>query len=473
MKIPLKGGAYTARSLIANAQRCVNLFPERNPEDAASEFTHYTTPGLTTLATAPNSAPVRGLYTASNGKLFAVVGNKVYYVNGSWAMTEIGTLAIPNGTTPVKMRDNSAIMVIVDGSIYGYTVDLNSNAFAQISNPAFYGATNVAYLDTFLLFNRPNTKQFYTTESDTLIFNPLYYAQKTAAPDVLRTVMVKHRELWLLGEKTSEVWYNAGNQNFPFQSLPGTFVEHGICAPYSAAIDGVSLIWLTRNDRGQAVAVRTEGYDPTKISTYALEAEWSTYAQVDDAIGYTYQSGGHTFYVLTFPTANKTWVYDGTENLWHERAWMDNNGFLHRHRSNCYTFAYNKHVVGDFQNGRLYEMADQVYTDAGDAILRLRSFPHLGSEAKRIVYNQFIADMEVGTAGVGLTPVVALKWSDTRGQTFGAPVQQSVGTTGQFLTSIQWRRLGTARDRVFELSWSQPYRTALNGAYIDFTVCAT
>ena len=232
-------------------------------------------------------------------------------------------------------------------------------------------------------------------------------------------------------------------------------------------------MWLTRNDRGQAVAVRTEGYDPTKISTYALEAEWLTYAQVDDAIGYTYQSGGHTFYVLTFPTANKTWVYDGTENLWHERAWMDNNGFLHRHRSNCYTFAYNKHVVGDFQNGRLYEMADQVYTDAGDAILRLRSFPHLGSEAKRIVYNQFIADMEVGSAGVGLTPVVALKWSDTRGQTFGAPVQQSVGTTGQFLTSIQWRRLGTARDRVFELSWSQPYRTALNGAYIDFTVCAT
>jgi hypothetical protein len=474
MKIPLKGGAYTARSLIANAQRCVNLFPEKNPEDAAAEFTHYTTPGLVALATAPNSAPVRGLYTASNGKLYAVVGHKVYYVNSSWVMTEIGTLSVLNGTTPVKMRDNSAFMVIVDGTIYGYLVDINSNAFSQITSPAFYGATTVAYLDTFLLFNRPNTKQFYSTESDTTIFNALYFAQKTAAPDVLKAVAVKHRELWLLGEKTSEVWYNAGNQNFPFQSLPGTFVEHGVCAPHSVAIDGVSLIWLSKNDRGRAIAVRTAGYEPMKISTYALEAEWATYAEVDDAIGYTYQSSGHSFYVLSFPTANKTWVFDGLENLWHERAWMDNFGVLHRHRSNCYSYAYNKHVVGDFQNGRLYEMNDQTYTDDGSAILRLRSFPHLGAEAKRVIYNQFVADMEVGTALVGLTsPVVSLRWSDTRGQTFGTPIQQTVGLTGQFLTSVQWRRLGQARDRVFELSWSQPYRTALNGAYVDYTVCDT
>lgn len=472
-KVPLKGGAYTARSVIADAQRCVNLFPEKNPEDAASEFTHYTTPGLATLAVSPNVAAVRGLHFASNGKLYAVVGDKVYYIDSSWNMTLLGTLAT-TGTVPVGMQDNSTTLAIVDSSTNGYLVDLATNAFSQITSDAFYGATNVCYLDAFLLFNRPGTKQFYTTLSNNTTFDALYYAQKTAAPDLLATIMVKHREIWLIGEKTTEVWYNAGNNAFPFASLPGTFVEHGTCAPYSVAKDGATLMWLTRNDRGQAVVMRTIGYDPQKVSTFALEAEWTNYSRVDDAIGYTYQSGGHVFYVLTFPTADKTWVYDGVENLWHERAWMDSDGDLHRHRSNCHAFAYGKHVVGDFENGRIYEMADDIYTDDGDAILRLRSFPHLGSDAKRVIYNQFIADMEVGTADIGLTtPVVALRWSDTRGQSWGASVEQTVGAIGEFLTTVQWRRLGLARDRVFELSWSQPYRTALNGAYVDFTVCAT
>jgi hypothetical protein len=449
------------------------LFPEKNPEHAASEFTHYPTPGLTTLVVSPNAAPVRGLYYSSNGKLYAVVGNKVYYINSSWNMTLLGTMAT-SGTTPVGMQDNSTTLVIVDGTTNGYLVDLTTNAFSQILDPNFYGATNVAYLDSFLIFNRPGTKQFYTTLSNNTIFDGLYYAQKTAAPDRLATLIVKRREIWLIGEKTTEVWHNVGGSAFPFASLPGTFVEHGTCAPYSVAKDGATVMWLTKNDRGQAVVMRTIGYDPQKVSTFALEAEWSTYSRVDDAIAYTYQSGGHVFYVLTFPTADKTWVYDAVENLWHQRAWMDSNGNLHRHRSNCHAFAYGRHVVGDFENGRIYEMSDQVYTDDGSPIRRIRSFPHLGSDAKRVIYNQFIADMEVGTANINLaSPVVALRWSDTRGQSWGTPVEQTVGATGEFLTTVQWRRLGLARDRVFELSWSQPYRTALNGAYVDFTVCST
>lgn len=57
-KVPLITGAYTARSVIAEAQRCINLYIEKNPdEDAVFPFTHYPTPGLEFLASGGGAPP--------------------------------------------------------------------------------------------------------------------------------------------------------------------------------------------------------------------------------------------------------------------------------------------------------------------------------------------------------------------------------------------------------------------------------
>ena len=64
-------------------------------------------------------------------------------------------------------------------------------------------------------------------------------------------------------------------------------------------------------------------------------------------------------------------------------------------------------------------------------------------------------------------PKVYLRWSDDRGKTFGNAIGQSLGAQGQTLKQPQWRRLGMARDRVFELFWSGNFAEALNGAWID------
>ena len=154
--------------------------------------------------------------------------------------------------------------------------------------------------------------------------------------------------------------------------------------------------------------------------------------------------------------------------LWHERAWMDSNGALHRHRANCVAFAYGKTICGDWQNGKLYNWDLHAYTDDGQPIVKLRSFPHLVSSLDRISYKQFMADIEVGTdIDPSDDPMLSLRWSDNRGVSFGNVVQQSLGKTGQYQTIPSWNRLGFARDRVFELSWTAAASTALNGAFID------
>lgn len=479
MQLALLSGAYQARSVIASAQRCVNLYPEVNQREtfmlmpqlggAPSILTHYPTPGLT-LKAAASDIGWRGLYAANNGTLYGVCGASVYAISNRWALTKLGTITTTTG--PVSMSDNGISLVLVDGSTNGWTIDLASNAFAQLVDPTglFVGADFVAYVDTFFIFNAPGTQSFYCSLSNETSFYNLDIANKTGYADNLVALAVCQRQIWLLGAQTTEIWYDAGSTttSFPFAIVSGAFIQHGCVAPHSVATQDNSVFWLGNDPQGNCVVFQGSNYVASRISTHAIEQEIQTYSTVSDAIGYVHQMGGHVFYVLTFPTADKTWVYDVAAELWHERMWMDTNGVEHRHRSNCGVAAYGEFVVGDWENGNLYVYDVQNYTDNGAAIRRIRGFPHVINELKRIMYRQFVADMQYGgTTDPAQIPQIELRWSDDRGVSYGNPVLQALGQVGQTQVMAQWQRLGMARDRVFELAWSAPVMTALNGAFID------
>ena len=375
------------------------------------------------------------------------------------------------------MADNGTTLVLVDGTTSGYTIDLATNAFAALvdSTGSFVGADRVRYLDTFFLFNKPGTQFFYTSLSNGVVFDPLYIAGKVGYADNLIALEVMHREIWLVGEKTTEIWFDAGSAAFPFQLVPGAFIQHGCTAKNSVVAQDLAVFWLSKDPQGANIVLMGSNYNVERISTHAIEHQFATYSTVSDAIGYIYQEEGHMFYVLNFPTADATWVYDISQKLWHERVWLDGNGIEHRHRSNVFAHAYGSYVVGDWQNGNLYALDQNNYTDNGAPIKRVRSFPHTLNELKRIIYRKFIADMQTGaqTDPTATAPVLSLRWSDDRGASWSNYVTQPLGAVGQFLQNIQFRRLGMSRDRVFELTWSSPVMTALNGAFVDVEACAS
>jgi hypothetical protein len=465
--VPLVGGAYQAESLIASAQRCVNLYPEKNPEGVDSPTTHYPTPGLRQLSLPPQAAPVRGLWTAPDGKLYAVIGTGVYYVASDWGTTLLGT--IDNRATPVGMKDNGFELVIVDGGeATGWKVDLTTQAFSAITDPAFYGADAVDYTDTYLIYNQPGTRNFYVGPSNGVTpFDPLYIAAKTAKTDLLTTVFVQHRELWLIGERTSEAWYLSGAATFPFAIMSGVFVEHGCAAKYSVAGNDLSIMMLSKDREGRGMVLMLTQYAAKRISTHAIENEFNDYERLDDAIGFCYQQNGHVFYVLNFPAANKTWAFDLTTGMWHERVWIDGDGQEFRHRANCVAHAYNTTVVGDWENGTLWALDPNVYTDDGDPVKRVRSFPYLVNEGKRVEFYNVMARMTGGTSENG-DAGVTLRWSDDNAQTWSEGLESSLGALGAYESIPYWGGgLGSARFRTFELSWSTSAKTALNGLYVD------
>jgi hypothetical protein len=465
-KAALVNGAYQARSVIASAQRCVNLYLEANPQTSVFPFTHYPTPGLTLLGSSSQNK-WRGLYSATNGQLYGVCGNTVYAISSTYTLTIIGTISSYSG--PVSMVDNTTDIILVDG-VYGsgWTIHLADNSFAQITQAGFYGGNQVNYVDGYFVLNRIGTRQWYISMPNTTTFDPIDYASTTGYSDSLVGIGITRRYVYLFGKITTEIWFNQGNTTFPFGRLPGSFMQYGCAATNSIAQMDGELYWVAQSPQGQAFICKTANFAANIISTFAINNELQSYPTLADAIGYTYELNGHFFYVVTFPTANKTWVYDLSNQQWNEWNWIDNDGGFNRHRSNCFAFAYGKLIVGDWENGNLYAIDQDNYTDNGQVITRVRTFYHMEDDgANRVRYRSFISEMESGNGYNNQSVEVSLKFSDDRGKTYGNPVMQSLGKEGEYITSMQWNRLGMARDRVFELSWSSPVRTALNGAFVD------
>lgn len=488
-RIPLLGGAYQSRSIISGAQRCINLYPEVNEDpQAPTQVTHYPTPGLTLKGTPPAAGIGRATFRATNGALYTVVGRSVYYVDAQFNYTLIGTLNVA-APTPVSMRDNGIVVLIVDNTGDGYAIELGTNRFGQVTDPNFLGGTRVDYVDTFFMLNVPNTRSWYISLSnvdfDNLVngvitppniyaaFDPLDIAAKSGGADNIVTVIAMRRNPWLIGALTSEVWYNSGAADFTFAAIPGVFIEHGNVAPYSIAKQDLSTFWLHQDEQGKAIVIRGNAdFSTEELSSKAIEAIISAMPVISDAIGGCFQQNGHAFYVLTFPTANRTFAVELKTKQWHELAWTDANGQFNRHRANAWCFAYGLNLVIDWQNGNLYELDPTNFTDFGGPIVRLRTIPHVIADGYQVRADFVIADLQGGTLGSATPdnpPKVYLRTSVDRGGTYGDPQEGVFGAAGDYGQFPAWRNQGLARDFVFEVSWSEPINTVLNGLFFDAT----
>jgi hypothetical protein len=218
-------------------------------------------------------------------------------------------------------------------------------------------------------------------------------------------LIVDHREVYLMGEVSSEVWIDVGAVPFPFQRIPGTSTQHGVAAKFSLARLGNSFAYVSRNSRGQAQVMQMSGYTPTRISNHAVENS-ITNQSIDDAIAWTYQLEGHEVYVVTFPTLSLTWAYDSTTQMWHKWLYTNSDGSYSRHRGNCCAVFQGMVLVGDYSNGSIYELDKLNYTDNGQNVRRLRRAPHLVADLQRQYFDELQIQFQpaVGTRLMLSTP---------------------------------------------------------------------
>ena len=332
----------------------------------------------------------------------------------------------------------------------------------------FSGADVVDIVDNYFVYNRPNTQQWGSSNILSPISAQLAFSSKDGAPDNLVSIIVDHREVYLLGETSSEVWIDAGLFPFAFQRIPGTNTQHGIAAKFSVARLGNSFAYVSRNVRGQAQIMMMNGYTPTRISTHAVENTLVD-KYIEDARAWTYQLEGHEVYVVSFPTLDLTWAYDVSTGMWHKWLSVDNQNVFHRHRGNCQANFQNLNLVGDYANGLVYQLDQANYTDNGNEIRRVRRAPHMVSDYQRQYFDELQIYFQPGVGlSNGLTdnenPQAMLRWSDDGGSTWSREYWVSIGTQGAYKNRAIWRRMGWARDRVFEVVVTDPINAVIIAA---------
>jgi hypothetical protein len=333
----------------------------------------------------------------------------------------------------------------------------------------FEGGGTVDITDNYFVYNKPDSQLWAASDLLSPITDPLSFASKDGSPDDLVSIIVDRREVYLLGEMSSEVWINSGAVPFPFTRIPGTSTQQGIAAQYSMSRMGNSFAYVSKNNRGEAMVVRMNGYFPERISTHAVETTLVN-QNVANAIAWTYQLEGHEVYVVTFPSIGDnglTWAYDNTTGLWHKWLYRNNQNEFERHRGNCCAFFNQQVLVGDYQNGKIYQLGRNFYTDDGQTIRRIRRAPHITSDLQRQYFHELQIQFQPGvglSTGQGDDPQAMLRWSNDGGSTWSNEYWTTIGKQGKYLNRAIWRRLGFSRDKVFEVSISDPVKAVIISA---------
>lgn len=455
--IPIVGQSYHLKDWSIDCQRTVNLYPQivesgNTPQVSAL----LCTPGL--FKRFELNGKIRGLYTCAN-KLFVVAGSKLYQIDKDDTVSEIGEIT---GSDFVSCADNSLQLMIAGDSLYSYS--LEKGTLNKIKGEEYFGASDITYLDSRFIWTVPNSGRVQWSQLLSQKTDALSYATAEAKSDNIVRTVANNGQLWLIGEKTTEIWNSTGSPDLPFQRMSGAYIPTGCVAKNSVCQFGGALIWLSQTDHGQAQIVMTQGYQTSRISNHAIETEIANYTKIEDAYSFAYQQDGHAFLLMTFPTAKKTWCYDAITQMWHERSWYNNETFTgEHHRANTHCFFNGEHLVGDRESGLIYRLCGDTKTDNGVMILRERTTPVINPHSQRLIFDELELKLQVGQ-DQNTKPLVMLDWSNDGGRTWSTTFEQDLGAIGGYDKRVIFRRLGQSFNRVFRLKMSDAANLVILGA---------
>lgn len=389
--------------------------------------------------------------------------NKTYTATSS--NTGIVTVEITSSglkVTCLKQGDAKITLTTQDGS------NISVEIKVVVSGNGFFGASSVTFLDSRFIWSVPNTGQIQWSGLLNHKTDALSYATAESRSDNLIRVIANNGMLWLIGEKTTEVWISTGDKDSPFVRQSGAYIPTGCLAKDSIVEFGSSLIWLSQTDFGANQIVMTEGYQTKRISNHALESALARYESTEDAYAWSYQHEGHAFYVISFPTDRKTWCYDASTQMWHERSWYNTDNSNHEHhRAYCHCYFKGQHLVGDREFPYIYKLDAEAETDNGAVIIRERTTPCLNAHATRKVFDEVELVCQVGQDN-NTKPTIMLDWSDDRGKTWSndrvVEIAKDIGAIGEYEKRVIFRRLGQSFGRVFRVRMTDAGRLIILGA---------
>ena len=467
MIISSVGPSAQQRSIPYDAQRTVNLYPLADAQ-GKSPIMLQGTPGLELFSA--GTVEGRALFTAAaTGRCFAVEGFTFYEVLSDGTRTSYGSLLTAGGI--VKMIENGLQILVMDGT-YGYIFTYATNTFVQITNPNFPNPAGYGdFVGGYFLVPQLGTGKFYISDLyNGLNYQALNFATQESSPDNLYSIFNVQGQAWLMGSGSIEIWTLTGSSRFPFELISGAVIDMGIAGPACAEAIDNSILWIGQNEDGGLIVYRATGFTPQRISTEPMELLLGKVTNRASLRTWKYQQEGHVFFIITGGDMETSLVFDLTTQLWHERAFLNTQGFYEAHRGIACTFAFGKTLVIDRVNGNIYRMALDIYSDNGMPLAADRIFTHISEENQNVRFASLVVDCETGVGtqtGQGFDPQMMMSMSNDSGRTYFAHQRRTMGRVGTYLTRMVFTRLGMARIRTFRIRITDPVKRAIFALYLN------
>ncbi len=282
--------------------------------------------------------------------------------------------------------------------------------------------------------------------------NPIDWATGESAPDDTVAVVVSNRQLWLFGEKSTEVWYDSGNADFPFTRVSGAVTDYGLAEHKTLAKIRDTILFVGNDFK----VYKTHGYGVSQISTPSIEKVLDK-SCCTELYAFTFTNNGHWFYALTIDN-EYTFVYDISTQQWHRRMSCDVDKWF-------IDGTLNKNFINDlvgYSGKNIFNLSIGVYLENGDPIRREAVSLPLNDTVNRFILSEVQLDAEVALVENGK---IILRLSGDGGRTWSNDHYAYTGKSGHGLHRIRWQRLGMHRDCTIKIIITDPIPIRLIGLH--------
>ena len=466
------GSGFSEKS---NRSDIKNLYAHKEEIGAKAEYILVGTEGLLEIGaigeTEEIAGNILGIYEFE-GMLYIATQTKIYKI-----VNDIPVLVgdVVFNVTKVFITDNGTEIMFVGHNGYAYNPE--TDTLTDMSTiEGWYPSNTVGFMDGYFIFNRAGTGQFFISKLYSIEIDPLDWATGEAAPDDTRAIVVAGRQLWILGTRSTEVWYNSGDHLFPFTRISGGVTDIGIISHNTVGVIHNSVLFVGNDFR----VYSTNGYTPIPISTPGIEMLIEQ-GNIPDFLSFTFFNDGHYFYVLHL-SDDITVVFDIVTGVWHRRASevevevsskvkkyncslsypCDSNlpcseeGYIEIKEKrwkingaiNRYSF---KEVIG-YSGNKFYKISKDIYTEGGRKIKRSATSLPLNRSVGRITISEIQLDMDQGNQSESPEDTQSegmyLQISKDNGRSWGNIRPSMSSGAGQYSKRTRWLRFGQMRDAI-------------------------
>jgi hypothetical protein len=243
------------------------------------------------------------------------------------------------------------------------------------------------------------------------------------------------------------------------------FIPYGCVSRDTIQVIDGNIFWL--DPRGYVI--RVMGDSASICSNEGLHNQFAEF-NIATANAYVHAIGGHSFYVLNFPTDDRTFVYDLTTGYWHERTIFSTiTGLESMHAPRVSCMYLGTYVVGDTA-GKISAYSPTIYTDNGVTIKCTRITKFLPTSQDFASISKVKIGLEAGVGlntGQGSDPMLMMQYSNDGGHNYSPVRMGAMGKLGKYYPYVTYLRLGGSRDWAFKFTMTDPVPLTINQGLME------